>query len=93
LTFFDNHRQQQTIFVSEQTDILCGREYAAVHGLAASRRVAGQRVPAMKAMTTPPCPKCRRFDLAEEEDQGGSSARWFICSRCGVRYTLTRRSV
>jgi hypothetical protein len=35
----------------------------------------------------PPCPKCHRIDLVEPEDQSGSSARWFICNRCGTRFT------
>jgi hypothetical protein len=38
----------------------------------------------------PPCPKCRRADRVEEEDQSGSSARWFACLRCGMRF-LTRQ--
>jgi len=39
----------------------------------------------------PPCPKCGRADQAEEEDQSGSSERWFMCARCGIRYTAPPR--
>jgi len=39
----------------------------------------------------PPCPRCHRIDQAEEEDQTGSSARWFVCARCGTRYMAPRR--
>jgi hypothetical protein len=35
----------------------------------------------------PPCPKCHRIDHVEEEDQSGSSGRWFLCDRCGMRYS------
>ena len=35
----------------------------------------------------PRCPKCDRSDHAEEEEQSGSSGRWFLCTRCGIRYT------
>jgi hypothetical protein len=35
----------------------------------------------------PPCPKCHRIDQAEEEEQTGSSDRWFLCARCGMRYS------
>jgi hypothetical protein len=34
----------------------------------------------------PRCPKCDRSDRAEEEEQSGSSGRWFLCTRCGLRY-------
>jgi hypothetical protein len=34
----------------------------------------------------PPCPRCRRIDRTEEEEQTGSSQRWFLCERCGLRY-------
>jgi len=27
-----------------------------------------------------------RVDRSEEEDQTGSSQRWFVCDRCGLRY-------
>jgi len=40
---------------------------------------------------TPPCPVCRRIDLVEEEEQSGSSRRWFICGRCGRRYPMPAR--
>jgi DNA-directed RNA polymerase subunit M/transcription elongation factor TFIIS len=39
----------------------------------------------------PPCPKCHRIDRSEEEEQTGSSTRWFVCDRCGIRYTLPPR--
>jgi DNA-directed RNA polymerase subunit M/transcription elongation factor TFIIS len=39
-----------------------------------------------RAPKPPPCPKCRRIDRAEEEEQTGSSARWFTCTHCGFRY-------
>jgi hypothetical protein len=42
------------------------------------------------AIHTPPvdpCPRCGRSDRVEEEEQSGSSARWFTCARCGLRYT------
>jgi DNA-directed RNA polymerase subunit M/transcription elongation factor TFIIS len=35
----------------------------------------------------PPCPKCKRADRTELEEQTGSSTRWFICDRCGTRFT------
>ena len=35
----------------------------------------------------PRCPKCDRSDHAEEEEQSGSSRRWFLCTWCGLRYT------
>ena len=35
----------------------------------------------------PPCIKCHRVDRVEEEEQSGSSDRWFLCTRCGIRYT------
>ena len=38
----------------------------------------------------PPCPTCQRTDRVEEEDQSGSSSRWFVCTRCGRRYTAPR---
>ena len=40
------------------------------------------------AMTTltPSCPRCRRADHVEEEEQTGSSASWFLCRRCGSRF-------
>jgi hypothetical protein len=37
------------------------------------------------------CPKCRRIDRAEEEEQSGSSGRWFLCARRGLRYTRVAR--
>ena len=39
----------------------------------------------------PPYPKCHRIDRSEEEEQTGSSTRWFVCDRCGIRYTLPPR--
>jgi len=39
----------------------------------------------------PPCPKCHRIDRSEEEEQTCSSTRWFVCDRCGIRYTLPPR--
>lgn len=39
----------------------------------------------------PPCPKCLRSDRVEPEDQSGSSARWFVCARCGTRYIVPSR--
>jgi hypothetical protein len=40
----------------------------------------------------PPCIKCQRVDRVEEEEQSGSSARWFLCTRCGVRYAAVPRA-
>jgi predicted RNA-binding Zn-ribbon protein involved in translation (DUF1610 family) len=40
----------------------------------------------MKASAIPPCPKCKRIDRAEQEEQTGSSNQWYVCERCGVRY-------
>jgi hypothetical protein len=44
----------------------------------------------MRRLPTPPCPRCHRIDQTEEEEQSGSSARWFVCHRCGIRYTFPR---
>jgi uncharacterized protein YbaR (Trm112 family) len=41
----------------------------------------------------PACPKCKRTDRAEEEDQTGSSRRWFVCDRCGIRYPFYSASL
>src|SRR5262245_20851501 len=35
--------------------------------------------------TAPSCPRCRTSHI-EEEDQSGSSARWFVCNGCGHRW-------
>lgn len=35
-----------------------------------------------------PCPKCRRVDRVDEEEQTGSSNRWFVCARCGTRFSV-----
>jgi uncharacterized protein YbaR (Trm112 family) len=43
-------------------------------------------------LTIPACPKCKRTDRAEEEDQTGSSRRWFVCDRCGIRYPFDSAS-
>jgi hypothetical protein len=40
-----------------------------------------------------PCPRCHRNDRVEEEDQGGSSSRWFVCERCGTRFSAPPRDV
>jgi hypothetical protein len=45
----------------------------------------------MPNVVLPPCPECHRIDRLEEEDQSGSSARWFICVRCGRRFTAPPR--
>jgi transposase-like protein len=42
-------------------------------------------------VVTPPCPKCKRADRTEEEDQSGSSTQWYVCGRCGMRYTGSLR--
>ena len=34
----------------------------------------------------PPCPTCRKSDWVDEEEQNGSSQRWFVCNQCGRRY-------
>jgi len=36
---------------------------------------------------SPSCPRCKRADSSDEESQTGSSARWFVCNYCGMRYT------
>ena len=36
------------------------------------------------------CPRCQRLNASEAEDQSGSSARWFACDHCGMRYTAAR---
>ena len=36
----------------------------------------------------PVCPKCRRNTHVEEEDTTGSSSRWFVCARCGIRFSV-----
>jgi len=46
----------------------------------------GNRVNAGSSTPISPCPKCHRIDQAEEEEQSGSSRRWFVCNRCGIRY-------
>jgi hypothetical protein len=43
---------------------------------------------AMTPPKTPPCPKCHLTDRAEPEEQTGSSASWFVCDRCGIRFTI-----
>jgi DNA-directed RNA polymerase subunit M/transcription elongation factor TFIIS len=42
---------------------------------------------AIDTTSVDPCPKCGRRDGVEQEEQSGSSARWFVCARCGLRYT------
>jgi len=42
---------------------------------------------------TPPCPKCHRCDGVEEDEQSGSSAQWFVCSRCGTLYGAAETAV
>src|ERR1700716_3438422 len=42
-------------------------------------------LPPQSSQPIPPCPKCHRIDRSEEEEQTGSSTRWFICERCGIR--------
>jgi DNA-directed RNA polymerase subunit M/transcription elongation factor TFIIS len=48
-------------------------------------------LPTQSPQPIPPCPKCHRIDRSEEEEQTGSSTRWFVCDRCGIRYTLPPR--
>ena len=33
--------------------------------------------------TLPPCPRCHQLAGVEEEENAGSSRRWFICRLCG----------
>jgi hypothetical protein len=40
-----------------------------------------------KIPPSPSCPKCKRPDGTEAEEQSGSSASWFVCNRCGTRFT------
>jgi DNA-directed RNA polymerase subunit M/transcription elongation factor TFIIS len=49
-----------------------------------------QTLPA-KSVHATTCPKCQRNDRVEEEDQSGSSSRWFVCERCGIRFSLKPR--
>jgi len=39
----------------------------------------------------PACPRCHRNDQVEEEEQSGSSQRWFICNRCHQPFVLPRQ--
>jgi len=36
----------------------------------------------------PACPRCLRADQVEEEEQSGSSQRWFVCNRCGLAFSM-----
>ena len=40
---------------------------------------------------TPPCPACHRIDRVQREEHPGASAQWFVCGRCGRRYTAPPR--
>jgi hypothetical protein len=42
-------------------------------------------------LVVPACPKCHKADRVEEEEQSGSSSRWFLCARCGTRFTRAPR--
>ena len=48
--------------------------------------------PAVIKRQLPPCPKCHHPDRVEEEDQSGSSDRWFVCVRCGLRFSPTAKA-
>lgn len=37
-------------------------------------------------LLTPSCPHCHRIDRVEEKNHSSSSAQWFVCTRCDVRY-------
>jgi DNA-directed RNA polymerase subunit M/transcription elongation factor TFIIS len=60
--------------------------------------LAPESLPAMKKHNPPPpprptrgtpiCPRCLNADRTEEEDQTGSSTRWFVCERCGLRFSI-----
>jgi hypothetical protein len=39
----------------------------------------------------PSCPKCLRNHHVEEEQQSGSSDRWFLCAMCGTRFNVPPR--
>ena len=43
-------------------------------------------------MTQPDCPRCRS-PRVEEQDQNGSSQRWFDCCNCGHRWAQSAREV
>src|SRR5262245_2200075 len=46
----------------------------------------------VRPATGPPsCSRCGSHH-ADEEDQSGSSARWFVCNACGHRWQLQRSS-
>jgi len=41
-------------------------------------------------VTDPPiCPRCKKADYLEEEEQSGSAQRWFVCSRCGTMVSVS----
>jgi len=42
------------------------------------------------AASLPACPRCQS-EQREEQEQTGSSARWFVCLRCGHPYTTPRQ--
>jgi len=68
-----------------------GRGEAGMDGLfgAGVRREPGP-LP-LKDSGIPTCPRCKRIDRVEEEEQAGSSQQWFVCGYCGTRFTLPRR--
>jgi hypothetical protein len=45
-----------------------------------------------RLMTTPLCPRCRRTDV-DEEEQTGSSKRWFVCNWCGHRFAASSLAI
>src|ERR1700674_1348758 len=36
----------------------------------------------IKTPPLPPCPRCHRLTGVEEDEQSGSSLRWFVCRLC-----------
>src|SRR5438477_9556480 len=44
----------------------------------------------MATTPIPPCPSCHRINHVEEEEQSGSSSRWFSCASCGTHYPMPK---
>jgi hypothetical protein len=44
-----------------------------------------------RAADRPICPRCKKSDYLEEEEQSGSAQRWFVCTRCGTLVSVSPR--